>query len=175
MEPDTLIVRCTSTQNLERLAPAILRALGIRRFDVLTHPGAVRSILEKFPEAGVVPYPFEEDFSAMRALFGQIPAIRPGRYRNLVVPLSNYSGDGYGNVLFLSLLLNPRQIVICDKGGNVRELSKGAVFTRILAEGMLAVPAVILTMGLVLCGCVCASAATVHRLCAKRFSTAKAP
>ena len=111
----------------------------------------------------------------MRALFGQIPPIRPGRYQNLVVPFSNYSGDGYGNVLLLALLLNPRRIVTCDKGGNVREVSKGTVLGRLLVAGMWVVPAVILTLGLVLCGAVCAAAASVHHLCAKRFSPAKAP
>jgi hypothetical protein len=155
MTPDTLIIRSTSTQNLEKLAPSILAGLAPRGVDVLTHGEGTGSIREKFPDAGIVPYPFAEDFSFRRIWFGEIPGLTPGRYKTVVVPMSNRSGAGYLNVFLLAWVLHPDRIVSCDKQGTLRTVSKSRVVYLTAKEGLLVVPTLFLTALMVAGGTVC--------------------
>lgn len=173
MTADTLIIRSTSTQNLEKQMPSISEHLANGTVDVLTHKEGYGSIQEKFPDAGIVLYPFEEDFSPSRVLFGTLADQKIRKYKTVVVPMSNRSGDGYLNVLLFSLFLNPDRIVSCDKQGTLRTVSKRHILLRSVKEGTLVVPTLALTLLMVACGILCLTVSWVFHKIFKRVSPVK--
>ncbi|MBI5187389.1 MAG: hypothetical protein HZA01_16910 [Nitrospinae bacterium] len=122
-----LIIRSTSIQHLALVIRRVSSLYPGARIDVLAHPHSVESVKQMSGVNSIITYPSASDFSPFA--IGDFPR---NSYPLVVVPVSNMSGAGYENVLLLALRFRKRQIVMCNKNGEVISLPLKKILERAL-------------------------------------------
>lgn len=112
-----LIIRSTSIQHLALVIRRVSSLYPGARIDVLAHSHSVESVKQMNGVSSIIAYPSTRDFSPF--IIGCLPL---NNYHLVVVPVSNISGAGYENVLLLALRFRKKQVVLCNKNGEMISL-----------------------------------------------------
>lgn len=107
---EVLIIRSVSFQQLDLNLAAIKKQYGDCRLSILTHEHGLL-LTQKYQGVNqVYVYPFKGGFSYWR----QAKELQKKVFDAVIIPVSNLSGAGFGNVLFFSLAIKCKSRVICN-------------------------------------------------------------
>lgn len=122
-----LFIKSTSLQHLSLTFEKVMESLNSKfkiqnskfeiEVDVLAHPHAIESLKGFGFINRIIAYNHTGNFNPF---YVSVKDIRKEGYDVIVVPFNNISGSGYENVIALSVCLGAKQIVTCNRFGEMK-------------------------------------------------------
>jgi len=119
-----LLIRATSVQHTAYVIQRLQNVYPGTKIDIMTHPHASESVKDLLKEGSIIPYRYKGNFSLMGILITSLLVkLRQRNYDMVIIPTENTYGTGYENVIALAVFLLPKQVVLCNKGGEISIMS----------------------------------------------------
>ncbi len=142
-EGKVLIVRSVSIQLLDKLLPIITKKFGNSvDYFLLTHSHSVKRV-EKYKNIDkIMEYKKKGDFS----IFSIPKEMKKVFFDYIIIPVSNFSGAGFLNVLIMTLLLRTKNIYVINSKGEIKKISKGEILIKSFFFFVYSIIAIFLTI-----------------------------
>ncbi len=138
-----LIIRSVSIQLLDKLLPIITKKFGNSvDYLLLTHSHSVKRVKKYRNIDKIIEYKKKGDFN----IFSIPKEIKKMFFDYILIPVSNFSGAGFLNVLIMTLLLRTKNIYIINSKGEIKKISKGKILIKSFFSFIYAIISVFLTI-----------------------------